>query len=104
MRGAAAAAIVFAVAGGGWSIYTRVQPSQPGKVIVMPRSGSPGGFSGAGAIRTPETLHGPVVVPPATAKPNDAKTKTKAASRSVHAPLSTAQGSTTTQPEASAAH
>ena len=40
MRGAAAAAIVFVVAGGGWGIYTRVQPSQPAKVMVMPRAGS----------------------------------------------------------------
>ena len=36
MRGAAAAAIVFVVAGGGWGVYTRVEQSQPAKVIVMP--------------------------------------------------------------------
>jgi hypothetical protein len=104
MRGAAAAAIVFAVAGGGWGIYTRVQPSQPSKVLVIPRRGALGGFSGAGAIRTPETLHGPVVVPPATAKSSGAKTRRKTSSRSVHAPLSTAQRSATTEPEASAVH
>lgn len=65
MRTAAAAAIVFVVAGGGWGVYTRVQPSHPGKVIAMPlRSVEPGGFSGAGAIRTPLTLPGPVVKQP----------------------------------------
>src|SRR5580700_10861057 len=41
MRGAAAAAIVFVVAGGGWGVYTRVESTQmeqnqPAKVIVMP--------------------------------------------------------------------
>ncbi len=57
MRAAAAAAIVFVVVGGGWGVYTRVEPGQAGKVVVMPlRSPSSGGFQGAGAIRTPETL------------------------------------------------
>jgi len=62
MRTAAAAAIVFVVAGGGWGVYTRVQQNHPGKVIVMPtRSIEPGGLSGAGAIRKPQTLPGPLV-------------------------------------------
>jgi len=64
VRGAAAAAIVFVVAGGGWGIYTRVQPSQTTKVIVMPRAGAGGGFSNAGAMRTPQTVNGPVVAAP----------------------------------------
>ena len=64
MRGAAAAAIVFVVAGGGWGICTRVQPGQPAKVIVMPRAGAGGGFSSAGAMRTPQTVNGPVVATP----------------------------------------
>jgi hypothetical protein len=64
MRGAAAAAIVFVVAGGGWGIYTRVQPSQTTKVIVMPRAGTGGSFSNAGAMRTPQTVNGPVVAAP----------------------------------------
>lgn len=60
MRAAAAAAIVFVVVGGGWGVYSRVQPSPTGKVIVMPqRAPSSGGFQGAGAIRTPETIPGP---------------------------------------------
>jgi hypothetical protein len=66
MRTAAAATIVFVVAGGGWGVYTRVQQYQPAKVIVMPpRAGAPGGFSGAGAVRTPQTLTGPTVSPAA---------------------------------------
>ncbi len=60
MRSAAAAAIVFVVAGGGWGVYTRVEQNQPAKVIVMPaRMPAIGGFGGAGAIRTPQTLPGP---------------------------------------------
>ena len=66
MRGAAAAAIVFVVAGGGWGIYMRVLPSQPARVIVMPHPGAGGGFSSAGAMRTPQTLNGPVVAEPVT--------------------------------------
>ncbi len=71
MRTAAAAAIVFVIAGGGWGVYTRVQQNQPAGVIVMPqRVVSPGGFSGAGAMRTPQTLAGPTVISqPVTPKP-----------------------------------
>jgi hypothetical protein len=59
MRAAAAAAIVFVVVGGGWGVYSRVQPGQAGKVIVMPqRMPGSGGLSGAGAIRTPVTIAG----------------------------------------------
>ncbi len=63
MRSAAAAAIVFVVAGGGWGVYTKVEQVRfdqngPAKVIVMPAR-MPGGFGGAGAIRTPQTLPGP---------------------------------------------
>jgi hypothetical protein len=70
MRGAAAAAIVFVVAGGGWGVYTRVESTQieqnqPAKVIVMPaRMPIAGGFSGAGAMRTPLTLPGPAAPQP----------------------------------------
>ena len=60
MRATAAAAIVFVVVGGGWSVYSRVQPGPAGKVLVMPQPmPSSGGFSGAGAIRTPATIPGP---------------------------------------------
>jgi len=60
-RGAAAAAIVCVVAGGGWRIYSRVQPPQAQKVVVMPRIARPGDFSNAGAMRTPHTLVGPTI-------------------------------------------
>jgi hypothetical protein len=72
MRAAAAAAIVFVVVGGGWGVYSRVQPGPAGKVIVMPqRMPSSGGFSGAGAIRTPQTIPGPKVREQATATSKD---------------------------------
>ena len=74
MRSAAAAAIVFVVAGGGWGIYSRVQPGQPAKVIVMPRAGTGGGFSSAGAMRTPQTLSLPLVAAPVTGQTNVAPT------------------------------
>jgi len=88
MRTAAAAAIVFVVAGGGWGVYTRVQHNQPNNVIVMPPRVSPAsGFSSAGAIRTPQTLPGPVVIQsvrphsgqPKPAKKSAAKPASKAA-------------------------
>jgi hypothetical protein len=67
MRGAAAAAIVFVVAGGGWGIYSRVAPVPQTRGIVLPHVATPGGFSGAGAMRTPQMLNGPTVVHPAPA-------------------------------------
>jgi hypothetical protein len=71
VRAAAAAAIVFVVVGGGWGVYSHVQPGPAGKVIVMPqRMPTAGGFSGAGAIRTPETLPGPKVSEQGTKGPS----------------------------------
>jgi hypothetical protein len=62
MRSAAAAAIVFVVAGGGWRIYSRVQPGMPGRpIVVSPHVGAGGAFSEAGVVRRPLTLQGPVV-------------------------------------------
>ncbi len=73
MRSAAAAAIVFVVAGGGWGIYSWVQP-QPARVIAQPpHVAAPGGFSSAGAMRTPNTLNGPVLAHPVTAAKKQAK-------------------------------
>jgi hypothetical protein len=70
MRAAAAAAIVFVVAGGGWGIYSHVQQPQAARVIVMPQHlAAPGGFSSAGAMRTPQTLNGPVLAKPVAAPP-----------------------------------
>ena len=85
MRGAAAAAIVFVVAGGGWGVYTRVestqvQQNQPAKVIVMPaRMPSTGGLQGAGAMRPPVTLPGPTA--PQTVKTGPAKAAKKPVAR-----------------------
>ena len=64
MRAAAAAAIVVVVTGGGWGVFTRVQhlartATPAGPQILLPS----GGFSSAGAIRTPQTVQGPAVHP-----------------------------------------
>lgn len=62
MRAAAAAAIAFVVAGGGWGVYSRVQQAPPANAVAMPpHVAAPGGFSSAGAMRTPPTIEGPVV-------------------------------------------
>ena len=58
-RGAAAAAIVCAVAGGGWQMYSHLQMPPTAKGIAAPSAGS--GFSTAGGLRRPETLEGPVL-------------------------------------------
>ena len=79
LRGAAAAAIVFVVAGGGWGIYSRVQPAQSGRAVAMPpHVGAGGGFSSAGAMRTPETLKGTVLTKPVIAQPVQASPLKKA--------------------------
>jgi hypothetical protein len=85
MRSAAAAAIVFVVAGGGWGVYSRVQRPQPARVIVLaPRAPAQGGFASAGAMRTPQTLNGPVVAHPATTQPVQGKLPAKTAQKPVH--------------------
>jgi hypothetical protein len=72
MRAAAAAAIVAVVAGGGWGVVRHVQPGQTaGGSAVMPHMAAPGGFSTGGAMRTPQTLHGPVA--PVLAAPKAGK-------------------------------
>jgi hypothetical protein len=106
MRSAAAAAIVFVVAGGGWGIYTRVQPSPQARVIVMPpRASAAGGFSSAGAMRTPQTLNGPVVAQSVAAQPAQVKPLKKLPARTVTIPLRhphpSAINRTTAQPAAS---
>jgi hypothetical protein len=64
MRAALAASIALAVAGGGWEICSRVQYSQPSRAVVLPpRVSSSAGFSSAGAMRTPQTLIGPLTTP-----------------------------------------
>ena len=78
MRAAAAAAIVFVVAGGGWGVYSHVERGQPATAIVLPRVPVSGGFSSAGAMRTPQTLNGPVVAHPAPERPSQAVVPKKA--------------------------
>lgn len=58
LRAAAAAAIVFVVAGGGWGIYSRVQPGLTSQGSAIPHVGAQGGFSEGGAVQRPQTLPG----------------------------------------------
>jgi hypothetical protein len=69
-RSAAAAAIVFVVAGGGWGVYSRFQPPQEPKARALPPVATHGGFSSANAIRTPKTLNGTVLTHPLAAQSN----------------------------------
>ncbi len=85
-RGAAAAAIVCVVAGGGWGVYSRVQPAQTTQVIATPRVAAPSGFSSAGAMRTPQTLNGPVLAHPLSTAAKQTQAKENPA-RIAHKPL-----------------
>jgi hypothetical protein len=71
-RTAAAAAIVFVVAGGGWGVYLRL-PHTASKVVAMPAPRKAGGFSSAGAIHTPDSIQGPLIANPVAANPVIAK-------------------------------
>ena len=79
MRTAAAAAMVLVVAGGGWGVYSRVGTARN---VAVPQSAVQGGFSSSGAMRTPQTLHGPVVAPPAVKAVT--KSGTRAGQAAVH--------------------
>jgi hypothetical protein len=79
LRGAAAAAIVFVVAGGGWGIYSRVQPGQPAHGVAGPRMAAPGSFSQTGVVRRPLTLEGPAIPAPVKAVTPSPKALTKPA-------------------------
>jgi hypothetical protein len=95
VRGAAAAAIVFVVGGGSWGVYSRVHPAQVPKVLV-PRVAAPGGFSSAGAMRTPQTLNGPVLAHPVNPLAKDAHIQTHSAKKPRKA-AKTAEPAKTTQ-------
>jgi hypothetical protein len=72
-RTAAAAAIVGIVGGGGWQIFSHVQNAPSANAVVQPaRIGNSGGFSNAGAMRTPDTLDRPVLKDPAIPAQQDA--------------------------------
>ena len=80
LRGAVAAGLLLSVAGGGVSAYRWVAPAPvartaPAAVRPAPQQN----FSTGGAMRTPVTLHGPVVVPGAKAKAHDANPHAKQA-------------------------
>ncbi len=90
MRAAAAAAIVFVVAGGGWGMYSHVEHGQPDKTVVLPRVPISGGFSSAGAMRTPQSLNGPVVAHPAPERPSPAEAPKKAKAQKAPAAARTA--------------
>jgi hypothetical protein len=78
LHAAAAAAIVAVVVGGGWIISSRLPAAQPGvAVTASPRGAAPGGFSSAGAMRTPQTLDRPLVAAPAEAPPGKTAPPTK---------------------------
>ncbi len=80
LRGAAAAAMVCLVAGGGWQIYSHVQPAPSAQVKPLPaRIGS--GFSSAGAMRTPDSSHGPVLTQALVAAPQGAVGAAKPAAK-----------------------
>ena len=80
LRGAAAAAIVCVVAGGGWQIYAHVQGPPTAQALpaaVPARIGN--GFSSAGAMRTPDSPDGAVLthalVPAPQTKAPDVKAR-----------------------------
>lgn len=80
LRAAAAAAIVCVVAGGGWGVYLHVQ-HPVSRMLVIPEvrpATAPAGFSSAGAMRTPPTVKGPLVVQPAPAARKKARKKAAA--------------------------
>jgi hypothetical protein len=62
-KGLEAAAIVLLVFGVGWGIALSIQQPAPSAQAAPPPVGVTvgGGFSSAGAIRTPQTLQGPAV-------------------------------------------
>ncbi len=75
LRAAAAAAIAFVIAGGGWGVYREVQPRQTVNGIPLVSHGAnAGAFAGASARRTPQTLNGPVLSGPVLSGPAPAQT------------------------------
>ena len=59
LRGAAAAALVCVVVGGGWSLYQHVRPADAARMPAISAPATQGAFASAGAKRTPLTLVGP---------------------------------------------
>jgi hypothetical protein len=91
-RAAAAAAIVAVVVGGGWGIASRVQPASSARNVVAPvRAVGPGGFSSAGAMRTPQTFNGPVLVPAGQEQPTSRNAAKNPSPRKANSPASPVQ-------------
>lgn len=68
LRAAAAAAIVFVVAGVGWEVHARFGPAPaPAAEAVPQRIDGGSGLSPAGAKRTPKTVEGPRIAVPGNA-------------------------------------
>jgi len=69
LRAAAAAAIVMAVAGGGWEVYSHIRvAAAPAAVTSPPVISGQSGLSAAGTKRVPQTLEGPVIASQAAMK------------------------------------
>lgn len=66
----------------------------------MPRGSAPGGFSNAGAMRTPNTLNGPVLSQPVTVQPPQAKAPALPAQQPHRRAPSTATSKAAVQPHA----
>ena len=80
LRSVAAAMIAVVVMGGGYGVFLRVQPWQTQRAIPMPVPRGPaGGFGSAGAVRTPQTVNGPVLTHPVKAQATPDKAEKKAA-------------------------
>jgi hypothetical protein len=78
MRAAAAAAIVFVVAGGGWEVYSHIRVAPVPTAVAAPqRIDGGGGLSAAAARRTPKTLDGPKVAAPVNGKHKTGQDKTE---------------------------
>jgi hypothetical protein len=93
LRSAAAAAIAFVVVSVGWGIYSHVQPAMTGRVVPMPARGeATGGFAGAGAIRTPQTLNGPILAHPVKHQDAPAKTQKNPVAKGAVSPRAAAPG------------
>jgi hypothetical protein len=101
MRTAAAAAIALMIAGGGWGVYREVQPRQTVNGIrLVPHGANARGLEGASAMRTPQSLHGPIVsgpvvsgqapAHPVEARPESAKNEKQNAGQG--APVQPAKG------------
>jgi hypothetical protein len=96
LRAAAAAAIVFVVAGGGWSVYSHIRVAPAPTAIAAPQPIEGGeGMSAAAARRTPKTVDGPVVVAPENTKQTTDEGKAKLPSHGHRASSAAKQSSRT---------